>query len=121
MRLTILLTAAAVLAPAGTAAADSTTGNGDNTFIGTGGPVQLAISAHGTGTAVRGQVESSGTVVEVFIQDNGPPGHGVPDANATREPEFPPFGQLVAGNCDDPSLQPEWNPIDTGNYVVRAG
>ena len=61
-----------------------------------------------------------GTVVEVFIQDNGAPGHGLPDANATRAPEFPPFGQLDAGNCDDPSLQPEWNPIDTGNYTVGA-
>jgi hypothetical protein len=162
MRPTIPLAVALLLALAGPAAADSTTGNGDNTFIGTGGPVQLAVSAHGTGTAVKGNVESSGnlgigdfwqagpvtcqrvvgneaaikyrvdhatgsgapplgTVVEVFIQDNGPPGHGVPDANATREPEFPPLGQLDAGNCDDPSLQPEWNPIDTGNYVVRAG
>jgi len=163
MRL-IALTVAGLLATATgqAAAAVSTTGNGENTFVGTGGPVQLAVSAHGSGSAALGYVESSGnlgigdfwqagpvtcqrvvgneaaikyrvdqasgsgapplgTVVEVFIQDNGPPGHGVADANATRAPEFPPLGQFDAGTCDDPSLQPEWNPIDSGNYVVSAG
>ena len=59
-----------------------------------------------------------GTVVEVFLEDNGPPGNGVPDANATRAPEFPPVSNLDAGNCDDPTTQLEWNPIDSGNYVV---
>lgn len=145
---------------AGTAAADPfAVGSGDNTFVGTGGPVHLMVSAHGAGADVTGYVESKGdlgigefrqggpvtclrtvanqaaikyrvdqaegpgapppgTVIEVFIQDNGPPGAGVPDANATRAPEFPPLGDLDAGNCDDPSTQPEWNPVDSGNYTV---
>ena len=134
-------------------------GSGDNTFVGTGGPVHLTVSAQGTGAAVTGDVESQGnlgigefrqggpatcllvrgnkaaikyrvdhaegpgapplgTVVEVFLEDNGPPGNGVPDANATRAPEFPPVSNLDAGNCDDPTTQLEWNPIDSGNYVV---
>jgi hypothetical protein len=146
------------LAPA--AAADPfAVGAGQNAFVGTGGPVHLMVSAHGTGPDVTGYVESRGdlgigefrqggavtcqrvagnraaikyrvdsaqgpgapplgTVIEVFVEDNGPPGSGVPDANATREPEFPPLGELDAGNCDDPTTQPEWNPIDSGNYTV---
>jgi hypothetical protein len=77
--------------------------------------------------AIKYRVESAngagapplGTVIEVFIEDNGPPGGGVPDANATRAPEFPPLGDLDAANCDDPTTQPEWNPIDSGNYTVN--
>ena len=55
---------------------------------------------------------------EVFLEDNGSPGNGMPDANATRAPEFPPVSNFDAGNCDDPTTQLEWNPIDRGNYVV---
>src|SRR4051794_41955410 len=64
MRLTIFTVVAALLAPAGAqaAVADSTTGDGDNTFIGTGGPVQLAVSAHGTGSTATGWVESAGNL-----------------------------------------------------------
>jgi hypothetical protein len=53
----------------------------------------------------------------VFVEDNGPPGAGVPDANATDAPDFTGGSAEL---CRDPTTRLEWNPIDSGNYTVNA-
>ncbi len=60
---------------------------------------------------------SEGWGVQVFIEDNGPPGHGVPDANATDLPMPPALFDPQADVCELP--RGPFNPVDDGNYVVR--
>jgi hypothetical protein len=60
---------------------------------------------------------SEGWGVQVFIEDNGPPGHGVPDANATDLPMPAQLFDPQADVCELP--RGPFNPVDDGNYVVR--
>lgn len=58
--------------------------------------------------------------VQVFIQDNGRPRHGDPvDANGTDLPQKKRDFEASESRCDDPSLRPDYNPVDSGDYVVR--
>lgn len=57
--------------------------------------------------------------VQVFVEDNGEPGGGVPDANATDAPLPPEVFDPQAGACELP--RGPFNPVDSGNYVVRGG
>jgi hypothetical protein len=57
--------------------------------------------------------------VQVFIEDNGPPSDGVPDANATDAPLPPELFDPQADQCELP--RGPFNPVDAGDYVVRDG
>jgi hypothetical protein len=57
--------------------------------------------------------------VQVFIEDNGEPGQGVPDANATDLPLPPALFDPQADICEPP--RGPYNPVDSGNYVVQQG
>jgi hypothetical protein len=46
--------------------------------------------------------------VQVYIEDNGLPVNGVP-VNL----------DAAAGVCTDPTLNPAWNRIESGDYVIR--
>jgi hypothetical protein len=62
-----------------------------------------------------------GWVIEVFVEDNGPPRGGEPvDGNATLLPEPP--ERSDPEECDDPNVagQP-YNPVDQGDYQVHDG
>ena len=60
---------------------------------------------------------SPGWGVQVFIEDNGEPGDGVPDANATDAPLPPAVFDPTADVCELP--RGPYNPVDSGNYVVH--
>lgn len=64
----------------------------------------------------EGNVPQGGA--QVFVEDNGPPGGGVPDANSTDLPMEPELFEPLAGVCEDPNTRP-YNPVDSGNYVVH--
>jgi hypothetical protein len=57
--------------------------------------------------------------VQVFIEDNGEPSGGTPDANATDAPLPPEVFEPTAGVCELP--RGPYNPVDDGNYVVHDG
>ena len=57
--------------------------------------------------------------VQVFVEDNGEPGGGTPDANATDAPLPPELFDPLAGVCELP--RGPYNPVDSGNYVVVDG
>jgi hypothetical protein len=57
--------------------------------------------------------------VQVFVEDNGEPGDGVRDANATDAPMPPELFEPQAGVCEPP--RGPYNPVDSGNYVVVDG
>ena len=56
--------------------------------------------------------------VQVFVEDNGPPGGGTPDGNATDFPQPAGVFETNVKQCDDPNTRP-YNPVDSGNYVVH--
>lgn len=55
--------------------------------------------------------------VQVFVEDNGDPSGGIPDANSTDAPLPPELFEPQAGQCELP--RGPFNPVDTGNYVVH--
>jgi hypothetical protein len=58
--------------------------------------------------------------VQVYIEDNGRPQNGVPvDRVATEPPQPPELFDAAAGVCTDPTLNPAWNRIESGDYTVR--
>jgi hypothetical protein len=58
--------------------------------------------------------------VQVYIEDNGKPVNGAPvDRVATEPPQPPESFDAAAGVCTDPTLNPAWNRIESGDYVVR--
>ena len=58
--------------------------------------------------------------VQVYIEDNGKPQSGQPvDRVATEPPQPPELFDAAAGVCTDPTLNPAWNRIETGDYTVR--
>lgn len=60
--------------------------------------------------------------VEVYIEDNGNPARGqAVDANGTGPPQPAELFDPLADQCSDPNLagQP-FNPVDQGNYTIRA-
>ena len=57
--------------------------------------------------------------VQVFIEDNGEPGGGIPDGNATDAPLPPGLFDPQADQCELP--RGPFNPVEGGNYVVRDG
>ena len=61
----------------------------------------------------------AGWGVQVFVEDNGPPGAGTPDGNATDAPLPPEIFDPTADQCELP--RGPYNPVDSGNYVVRDG
>jgi hypothetical protein len=90
-------------------------------------PPEALLTGPGTRAAIKYVVDNSsgplappvGWVIEVFVEDNGPPRDGQPvDANATLLPEPPELSDPRA--CDDPNVagQP-YNPVDQGDYVVH--
>ena len=68
-------------------------------------------STHGSGAP------PAGWGVQVFVEDNGAPGHGTPDGNATDAPLPPELFDPQADRCELP--RGPFNPVDSGNYVVR--
>jgi hypothetical protein len=70
-------------------------------------------TTHGAGAP------SPGWGVQVFVEDNGEPGDGTPDANATDAPLPPELFEPKAGVCEPP--REPLNPVDSGNYVVVDG
>jgi hypothetical protein len=58
--------------------------------------------------------------VQVYIEDNGKPQNGQPvDRVATEPPQPPELFDAAAGVCTDPTLNPAWNRIESGDYTVR--
>jgi hypothetical protein len=59
--------------------------------------------------------------VQVYIEDNGKPRNGQPvDRVATELPQPPELFDPAAGVCTDPTLNPAWNRIESGDYTVRG-
>jgi hypothetical protein len=57
--------------------------------------------------------------VQVFIRDDGKPQGGKPvDANSTDLPQNEGDFQKQTSECDNPIARP-YNPVDSGDYVVR--
>jgi hypothetical protein len=59
----------------------------------------------------------TGGGVQVFVEDNGEPGNGTPDGNATDGPIPPGLFDATADLCEAP--RGPFNPVDSGNYVVH--
>jgi hypothetical protein len=59
----------------------------------------------------------AGGGVEVFIEDNGPPGAGTRDANAFDPPQPAGVFDLAATQCDDPNGA-AYDAVRSGNYTV---
>jgi hypothetical protein len=58
--------------------------------------------------------------VQVYIEDNGKPQSGEPvDRVATEPPEPPGVFDAAAGVCTDPTLNPAWTPLESGDFDVR--
>jgi hypothetical protein len=58
--------------------------------------------------------------VQVYIEDNGKPQSGQPvDRVATEPPQPPATFDAAASICTDPTLNPAWNRIESGDYTVR--
>jgi hypothetical protein len=58
--------------------------------------------------------------VQVYVEDNGQARNGVPvDRVATEPPQPPELFDAAAGVCTDPTLNPAWNRIESGDYTVR--
>ena len=58
--------------------------------------------------------------VQVYIEDNGKPVNGQPvDRVATEPPQPPASFDAAAGVCTDPTLNPAWTRIESGDYTVR--
>jgi hypothetical protein len=109
----------------------SVVGSGSGHFIETGGPFELTVNARGEGPLAQGHVRGSGDYVGEF-QVEGPvtcmlvvgnrasikyrfsrsEGPGAP-------PQPPESFDAAAGVCTDPTLNPAWNRIESGDYVVR--
>ncbi|HEX5895734.1 MAG TPA: hypothetical protein VFY47_05365 [Thermoleophilaceae bacterium] len=95
------------------------------------------MNARGEGPLAQGHVRGSGDYVgafqvegpgapphnggvQVYIEDNGKPQNGQPvDRVATEPPQEPELFDAAAGVCTDPTLNPAWNRIETGDYTVR--
>jgi hypothetical protein len=58
--------------------------------------------------------------VQVYIEDNGKATGGKPVDRVASEPPQPPgvFG-AAAGVCTDPRLNPDWTPLESGDFDVR--
>jgi hypothetical protein len=57
--------------------------------------------------------------VQVYIEDNGKPQSGNPvDRVATEPPEPPDVFDAAAGVCTDPTLNPAWTPLESGDFDV---
>lgn len=58
--------------------------------------------------------------IEIFVQDNGPPGAtGPADQTASSAPMPPPLFDLFGPDrCDDPTLA-AYSPVQHGNFVVH--
>jgi len=144
---------------------DFAVGAAKNTFPGTEGPVQVALSARDRGGDPRGYVRSRGDSdgdlpaddgftlqgevtcvrvegdrasikyrferatgsleqfegggIQIFVEDNGEPGRGVPDANAFDPPQPEGVFQTNERVCDDPSTRFTYDPIESGNLTVH--
>jgi hypothetical protein len=57
--------------------------------------------------------------VQVYIEDNGKPQSGNPvDRVATEPPEPPDVFDAAAGVCTNPTLNPAWTPLESGDFDV---
>jgi hypothetical protein len=57
--------------------------------------------------------------VQIFIEDNGPPGHGQPvDATANDPPQAAEVFDTNAAHCDDPDTR-TYDQVKSGDYTVR--
>lgn len=71
---------------------------------------------HATGSAEP--LEGGG--VQVFIEDNGEPRDGQPvDRNTFDPPQPAGLFDLNATLCSDPTLRPDYDPVDSGDYTVH--
>ena len=71
---------------------------------------------HATGSAAL--LEGGG--IQIFIEDNGDPSGGQPvDRNAFDPPQPAGVFDATATQCDDPTLRPDYDPVDSGNYSVN--
>ena len=58
--------------------------------------------------------------VQVYIEDNGKPTGGQPVDRVASEPPQPPgVFDAAAGVCTDPRLNPDWTPLESGDFDVR--
>jgi hypothetical protein len=58
--------------------------------------------------------------VQVYVEDNGRPHGGQSvDRVATEPPQPPGVFDAAAGVCTDPTLNPAWTPLESGDFVVR--
>lgn len=57
--------------------------------------------------------------VQVFVEDNGPPNRGTPDRNTFDPPQPAGVFDTNARICDDPRARQDYDPVDSGNYVVH--
>jgi hypothetical protein len=55
--------------------------------------------------------------VQVFIEDNGAPGQGPPDRTAFDPPQTK--NDFDPDSCSDPTVRDDYDPIDSGNFVVH--
>lgn len=71
----------------------------------------------------RGSAEPlEGGGVEAFVEDNARPRFGAPIDRAGLGPPQPQATfDVHAGQCDDPTLHPTYDPIDSGNITVHDG
>jgi hypothetical protein len=58
--------------------------------------------------------------VQVYVEDNGKAQNGQPvDRVATEPPQPPGVFDAAAGVCTDPTLNPAWTPLESGDFTVR--
>jgi hypothetical protein len=78
----------------------------------------LAVTLFATLCALAGHAAAG--VPQSSVADNGKPVNGQPvDRVATEPPQPPGVFDAAAGVCTDPSLNPAWNRIETGDFTVR--
>jgi hypothetical protein len=57
--------------------------------------------------------------VQVFVEDNGPPNQGQPDANTFDAPQLAGAFDTNATDCSDPQQRQDYDPVESGNYTVH--
>lgn len=64
--------------------------------------------------------DHKGGGVQIIVQDNGKPRDGdAVDANGSDLPQRKEVFEATQSQCDDPALRPDYDPVDSGDYVVR--
>ena len=90
--------AAPLLAGTATGASQSSVvGSGSGHFAETGGPFSLSVNGRGEGPLAQGHVRGSGSYVDYFEVE----------------------GPITCRVCTDPTLNPAWTPLESGDFDVH--